>query len=207
MDLIQLDKLCRQYAPAEYAADDFVAVAAALSSTLVPVHNPKSWTYAELADIPEIGMDGVRILINTLKAADATDPLMGPTHTALSTQGLRLDHPVRQAMIDTLGTMGSWDAQIPGLTDAVKQAGVKQEVAWEYHGLESVPTDTDCSDAKTAKAAADAAAAEEQAVRLVVSQVQNTYHPVIELVNTTGSSITNAQIVTAFSNQLDALRP
>jgi hypothetical protein len=204
MDLIQLDKLCRQYAPAEYAVDDFVAVAAALSSTLVPVHNPKSWTYAELADIPEIGMNGVRILINTLKAADATDPLMGPTHTALSTQGLRLDHPVRQAMIDTLGTMGSWDAQIPGLTDAVKQAGVKQEVAWEYHGLESVPTDTDCSDAKTAKAAEDAAAVVEANKQTLKANAQQAVSAVIDLIEAGDGTTTPAAMATAYSTAIGA---
>jgi hypothetical protein len=204
MDLIQLDKLCRQYAPAEYAVDDFVAVAAALSSTLVPVHNPKSWTYAELADIPEIGMNGVRILINTLKAADATDPLMGPTHTALSTQGLRLDHPVRQAMIDTLGTMGSWDAQIPGLTDAVKQAGVKQEVAWGYHGLESVPTDTDCSDAKTAKAAEDAAAVVEANKQTLKANAQQAVSAVIDLIEAGDGTTTPAAMATAYSTAIGA---
>lgn len=83
-----------------------------------------------------VGMDGARLVVGTIQQAATQDPLLGPSLTALSTTGMRLDSPERQGMIDQLAVAGSWPDQ---LRDTVKSLGVR--IVSRYTSLGGVGDD------------------------------------------------------------------
>jgi len=179
-DLINL------HAAAEAAAEDWAGVASKLAAATIERRNPKAWTYAELAALPGIGLDGARIVAGTVQAAAAADPLMGPTNVALSTAGMRLDTDERQAMIDTLSTAGTWEVLQAGLTSAVKAAGLQMLAPWQVVGLSAAP------DAAASQAAFEQVELEAQ----FAAEMNDTVNPAVE----SGRAALIAALQTAAAN-------
>lgn len=119
----------------------------------VPVETPVTISDLQAA----VGDDSAALVVATIKAAQATNPLMEPALIALSTTGMLLNSDGRQAMIDELALAGEWS---PELQAAVKGLGVRQVTNWvALGGIGSVPTLEEIT-AALAKIEADTIAAE-----------------------------------------------
>lgn len=125
-----------------------------LSTTVsVPVETPVTISDLQTA----VGDDSAALVVATIKAAQASNPLMEPALIALSTTGLLLSSDGRQAMIDELALAGEWT---PELQAAVKGLGVRQVTNWvALGGVGSVPTVAEIT-AALAEIEADKVAAE-----------------------------------------------
>jgi hypothetical protein len=215
-ELLLLDKLARQHALAEYVADDFVAVATALDTIKVTTPVPTFHNFSSITEkFDEADALTLKRSLRDAKdnyteqqtgediveaKADYEELLIG----LRSQGGQRLDFDWAQVRLHRLAAYSSWDNEY---RTKIKRLGKEVDKVWEYHNYSSAPTNIDVHDAKDYKAAQDAAATEEQAVQLLLNHTTSAYNAAQTAVVNAGSSITNAQIVTAFSNQLDALRP
>jgi hypothetical protein len=104
-----------------------------LESVFVPTN--KQVLVADLVDA--VGDNGSRLVLGTLQAAAAQDPLLAAAYQALATVGISLSPLDRQAMVDQLATAGSW----PDATrDAVKALGGVYRKRWQIEGYDSEPT-------------------------------------------------------------------
>jgi hypothetical protein len=93
------------------------------------------------ADITAVvGLEATALVVGTMKAASATNPLLDTVIIAMSTQGLSLSTPERQGVIDALATAGSWP---DALRDAVKALGGVWRPRWQSAGYASEPTIAD----------------------------------------------------------------
>lgn len=221
MDLIELDRYCRQYAQADYDAGNYDKVVTALLQT-VPVPQTKAVVIGDVGttlgfsaqaivtltlsdiddgtivpvDVPEIGLSGphVRALVS-----DARTRLLADT-------GLRLDSPQRQALLDVVGSLGNWEAQSPGLTAAIKEMGIKNEPRWQYHGLVKAPTAQDCSDAKAAKAQRDQDEADSLSRDAIRRDLETARVAAFDAVTADPQNATVVQMVNAFQAKLIELR-
>jgi hypothetical protein len=132
-----LANLIQQYALSQATAGDWVGCAAILNDPTISVPNDHAWTFGELIDSQ--GIANMQLVAGTIQAAGAADAIMNSAFIALSTTGLRLDSPDRQALIDQLGIAGSWPQT---LIDSIKQSGLKMESP-----SPSVVTAEECEDA------------------------------------------------------------
>lgn len=113
-------------------ATDIQAALAAVVA--VPVNKPVTISDLQAA----VGDESAALVVGTIKAGQATNPLLEPAMIALSTTGMLLGSVSRQAMIDDLALAGGWTDQ---LRDTVKGLGAKQLTRWESLGGEgAVPT-------------------------------------------------------------------
>jgi hypothetical protein len=87
--------------------------------------------------IAAVGLDGSRLVLGTLQAASAQDPVLAAAYQALVTVGISLSGDDRQAMLDTLAAVGSWPDSV---RDAVKALGVLRRPRWQMEGYTSEPT-------------------------------------------------------------------
>lgn len=91
-----------------------------------------------VADITAvIGLEATALVVGTMKAAAATNPLMDTIIIAMSTNGLSLSTPERQAIIDSLATAGQWPDAI---RDAIKALGGVWRPRWQSAGYAAEPT-------------------------------------------------------------------
>lgn len=211
MDLIELDRLCRQYAATEYAADDFVTTASLLASTIVPVPNTKGIMIGEIGE--KLGFGAQAVVTTTLvEIVDGTIPaqpvpqlglqanhvraLVKDAHERLlHDTGLRIDSAERQALLDIVGGLGNWDAQITGLTAAIKEMGVALPPTWQYHGLPAAPTAAECQQAKAEFVARPARKALQQKVSIASAAV-------VTAIDQSDGALTNQDLIAAFSTAI-----
>lgn len=109
-----------------------------------------------------VGLEATALVVGTMKAASATNPLMDTIIIAMSTNGLSLSSPERRAVIDQLAAAGSWP---DSLRDAVKALGGVDRPRWQIEGYESEPTLDSVTLELTKQQLADAAADAYQAFR------------------------------------------
>jgi hypothetical protein len=110
-----------------------------------------------VADIIEaVGMQSARVVLGTLQAAAAQDPVLAAAYQALVTVGISLSGDDRQSMLDQLAVAGSWSNEV---RDAVKALGVVTQARWETlpgyatePTLESVQAEIDAARLINAKA-------------------------------------------------------
>jgi hypothetical protein len=132
-----LANLIQQYALSQATAGDWAGCAEILNDPTISVPNNHAWTFGELIDSQ--GIANMQLVAGTIQAAGAADAIMNSAFIALSTTGLRLDSPDRQALIDQLGVAGSWPQT---LIDSIKQSGLQIEPP-----SPSVVTAQECEDA------------------------------------------------------------
>lgn len=90
------------------------------------------------ADITAVaGMSATALVVGTMKAASASNPLLDTVIIAMSTNGLSLSSPERQGVIDALAAAGQWPDQ---LRDAVKSLGGSWKKQWQVEGYDVEPT-------------------------------------------------------------------
>jgi hypothetical protein len=200
--LLELDRHCRQYAPVDYAAGKWVETAAAFDlEEKLPQKN--SYTYGMLMDMPQIGVNGVRLIAGTIMAGVGVDPLMSMTHTAMSSQpGIELWQDTRQQMIDSLSAAGDWETKAPGLTAFVKSLGIKLEKRWRLHGYSDCPTPTECQQAKSTAGAYATWKSQDSDRRSLRQQAQFALNEVVVLIEEGDGTTSTQDMVDAFSAAL-----
>jgi hypothetical protein len=84
-----------------------------------------------------VGLEATALVVGTIKAASASNPLMDTILIAMSSVGLSLSTAERQGVIDSLAIAGEWPDAV---RDAVKALGGVWRTRWQSEGYESEPT-------------------------------------------------------------------
>jgi hypothetical protein len=128
-----------------------------LDALLVVVETPTN-DPVRFSDIESLaGFEAANLVYGTLEAAKAQMPLLGSVITAMSTTGLVLSDPARQAVVEQLAALGKWPQE---LQDTLKQLAISKRYQWQIEGYTSEPTleqlqakiDREALDAKIAEA-------------------------------------------------------
>ena len=160
----KLHDISEQFAPAEYAANDFAAVATALAVVDQVVTNPAPVTYSRIRNL--FGAAARTLVARTL--IDVRDNF---THASPTTQknvrqdasdlhqqlvydniGVRLDFDENQTLIQQAATYGNWEASIPGFTVELKRLGRDVLSRWLKYGISEAPTAAQIAQAKELRA-------------------------------------------------------
>lgn len=136
-----LANLINTHASTAAAAGDWATVAETLNALRQVVTDETHWTLGLIQSHPQLGIDVARAIAAAVKTAAQTDPLMEGVMLAMSTTGLQLHTPARQAMIEQIA------AGLPQESiEAVKSLGVRYQSLAEKSGLGTVTADQ-CRDA------------------------------------------------------------
>jgi hypothetical protein len=127
-----------------------------------PIVNSNLQTVAAIVE--EIGEDAARLVMGTMRAAAAQDPLVDSFYIKLNSYGEDWSNTKWQSNIDTLAAIGNWPSDT---VLKLKAMGVKPQTIWQNFGFDPVPTIEDI-------AAARAAIANEQAVVTFLNECLNT---------------------------------
>ena len=96
------------------------------------------------------------LVVGTLKAGAAVNPLLDTVVIAMSTSGMSLSSPVRQAILDDLAVAGAWP---DAMRDAIKALGISVRPRWQIEGYQTEPTlaemETEVTKATVRQAATD----------------------------------------------------
>jgi len=84
-----------------------------------------------------VGLEATALVVGTIKAAAASNPIMDTIIIAMSTNGLSLSTAERQGVIDSLAIAGEWPDAV---RDAVKALGGINRPRWQSEGYSSEPT-------------------------------------------------------------------
>jgi hypothetical protein len=95
----------------------------------------KAVLFADITAV--VGLEATALVVGTIKAASAQNPLMDTIIIAMSTVGLSLSTAERQGVIDMLAHAGQWP---DAARDAVKALGGTWQPRWQLAGYESEPT-------------------------------------------------------------------
>ena len=87
--------------------------------------------------INAIGAEAGGLVLGTLQAASASNPILAAAYQALVTVGISLSDDLRQGMIDQLVVEGEWPNSV---RDAVKALGRVTQPRWRAEGYQSQPT-------------------------------------------------------------------
>jgi hypothetical protein len=104
-----------------------------LESVWVPTN--KQVLFADITGA--VGLEATALVVGTIKAAAASNPLMDTILIAMSSVGLSLSTADRQGVIDSLAIAGEWPDAV---RDAVKALGGVWRPRWQSEGYESEPT-------------------------------------------------------------------
>jgi hypothetical protein len=104
-----------------------------LESVWVPTN--ATITVAEIVNA--VGLDAARLVVGTIQAGAAQDPILASSYQALSTVGMSLSGADRQGLIDQLATAGQWPDAV---RDAVKALGGVWRARWQVEGYAAEPT-------------------------------------------------------------------
>ena len=104
-----------------------------LESVWVPTN--KQVLFADITGA--VGLEATALVVGTIKAAAASNPLMDTIIIAMSTNGLSLSTTERQGVIDSLAIAGEWPDAV---RDAVKALGGVWRTRWQSEGYESEPS-------------------------------------------------------------------
>lgn len=139
-----------QYAPTEFAANQFGAVATALKvvdkvvlfSTPVTYHRIRSvFSGAAMQMVARTLID---VRDNFTHANPATQKEIrqdaNDLHQQFMTVGVRLDYDENQTLIQQAGTYGNWNNTIAGFTGNLRKLGKDTLARWVFHGVPVEPT-------------------------------------------------------------------
>jgi hypothetical protein len=87
--------------------------------------------------IAAVGVDASGLVLGTLQAAAASNPVLAAAYQALVTVGISLSDDLRQGMIDQLAVAGSWPNSV---RDAIKALGRVTQPRWQSVGYDTEPT-------------------------------------------------------------------
>jgi hypothetical protein len=104
-----------------------------LTDVWVPTN--KQVLFADITAV--VGMEATALVVGTMKAAAEQNPLMDTIIIAMSTNGLSLSSPERQAVIDMLAVAGNWPDEV---RDAIKALGGAWRPRWQTEGYATEPT-------------------------------------------------------------------
>jgi hypothetical protein len=104
-----------------------------LESVWVPTN--KQVLFADITGA--VGLEATALVVGTIKAAAASNPIMDTIIIAMSTNGLSLSTAERQGVIDSLAIAGEWPDAV---RDAVKALGGINRPRWQSEGYSSEPT-------------------------------------------------------------------
>jgi hypothetical protein len=79
-----------------------------------------------------VGMEATALVVGTMKAGSAANPLLDTVIIAMSTNGLSLSTTERQGVIDALAIAGEWPDAV---RDAVKALGGVYQPRWQSFGM------------------------------------------------------------------------
>lgn len=96
----------------------------------------RSYTVGILSQPDCLGIDNTRLVVGTIDAASAVDPLLKPVMLALSTVGIQLCGDDRRGMIALLADAGNWPDT---LRDRVLALGRSTRTRWESLGGAGAP--------------------------------------------------------------------
>lgn len=104
-----------------------------LGTEFVPTN--KQVVFADVTAV--VGLEATALVVGTMKAASATNPLMDTIIIAMSTNGLSLSSTERRAVIDQLATAGKWPDEV---REAIKALGGIEQPRWQIEGYTQEPT-------------------------------------------------------------------
>ena len=87
--------------------------------------------------IAAVGVEASGLVLGTLQAAAASNPILAAAYQALVTVGISLSDDLRQGMIDQLALAGSWPNSV---RDAVKVLGRTTRTRWQLEDYATEPT-------------------------------------------------------------------
>ncbi len=108
-----------------------------LDYLLEVVETPTNQLVTVAAIVSAVGLDAGRLVVGTIQAGAAQDPILAASLQALSTVGMSLSSADRQMLIDELAAAGQWPDSV---RDAVKALGVVRQPRWQIEGYLSEPT-------------------------------------------------------------------
>jgi len=108
-----------------------------LAYLLESVWVPTNATITVAAIVEAVGLDAGRLVVGTIQAASAQDPILAASYQALSTVGMSLSGADRQSLIDQVAIAGNWPDAV---RDAVKALGGVSRLRWQIEGYQSQPT-------------------------------------------------------------------
>ncbi len=106
-----------------------------LKSDGTPIENHESQTVAAIVKATSI--DEARLVIGTVKAVAAQDPLTDSFYIKLCSRGQDWADPDWQEQIPQLAAIGSWSEE---LTTKLQEMGIKSQTIWQNVGLDAEPT-------------------------------------------------------------------
>lgn len=115
----ELYSLIQQYAPEAYIAEKDAAVVEVLN-TKSNKHTDSTLRTARWV-IVTFGPEAAGLILGTIKAVGASNPVVDAGYLSLNSDGLDLSHPTTQALIDVLAGVGNWPSE---LTAQLKAKGV-----------------------------------------------------------------------------------
>jgi hypothetical protein len=127
---------------------DAEVLAELLADVFVPTN--RQVLFADISGV--VGLEAAALVVGTIKAASAQNPLLETVLIAMSTVGLNIGTPERQAMIGQLALAGGWPDQV---RDSVKALGGVTVPRWQQIGM-SEPTIESVAAERQAKAAMQA---------------------------------------------------
>jgi hypothetical protein len=138
-----------------------------LAYLLESVWVPTNATITVAAIVEAVGsLDAGRLVVGTIQARAAQDPILASSYQALSTVGMSLSGADRQGLIDQLAIAGQWPDAV---RDAVKALGGVWRARWQIEGYASEPTLESVSLELQKQQLSDAAADAYQAFREALS--------------------------------------
>jgi hypothetical protein len=87
--------------------------------------------------INSVGVEASGLVLGTLQAASASNPLLAAAYQALVTVGISFSDDLRQGMIDQLAVAGSWPDSVK---NSVKALGRIAQPRWQIEGYATEPT-------------------------------------------------------------------
>jgi hypothetical protein len=127
-------------AATEAGAADWAGVATILAAVTVEQLDATPLTYARITAL--FGDTSRQLVAGTIRAGAVTDGELADAHAVMLDEmnGLRIDSPARQTVIDDLALAGSWP---DALRDGIKALGRVVVAPWQSVGLSAAPSATD----------------------------------------------------------------
>jgi hypothetical protein len=100
-----------------------------LADVFVPTN--RQVLFADISGV--VGLEAAALVVGTIKAASAQNPLLETVLIAMSTVGLNLSSAERQSTITQLAIAGGWPDQV---RDAVKALGGVTMKRWQQIGMD-----------------------------------------------------------------------
>ena len=151
---MSLVNIAKQYAADEWASQNFAEVANVLASTTVDIQNTEGITMGIIGErlgfaVQVLVSDTLRKILDgqiqiPVEYAVYKGVILDARDRLLADTGMTLYSQDRQQLLGIVAQIAGWPNEV--LT-AIQGLGITKREVWKYHGLPSVPTESDVQSA------------------------------------------------------------